>query len=198
MIKGFVKNKENEPLARVQVELKDGRFDTQIACETDENGYFEWNADRGVFPYMTAVREYAENYLEFWAHNVDISADHMFDIRIGKNEIYGINVFCVSGAAYPLFVYFRPMSLKKYQENGADKIHIAPDITKDSVRVTLDGVQTEIFSLQEVRESVSENETMTAYLVQLKTASPRWKRIRIEICDCDSEIGMAEIFNRSE
>lgn len=166
MLKGYVKNNSGELLQHVKVELKDFNFETQIMRETDENGYFEFNEDTGVYPFLTAVKEYAENYLEFWALNVDLSMDHTFDIRIGKNEVYGSNVFCVSGAAYPLFLYFRPMSLKKFQDGDPD---ITPDITKDSVCVKLDGRKVDILSLQQVKEGISEDgATMNAYLVQLK------------------------------
>ena len=39
---------------------------------------------------------------------------------------------------------------------------------------------------------------MTAYLMQLKTTSPRWGRIKLEVFDKDGDVGMAEIFNCAE
>ena len=144
MVKGTVKNKNNEPLEQVKVELKDRNFDTKIMCETDANGYFEFKEQGGVYPFLTAVKEYNENYLEFWGLHVDLSKDITFDIKIGKNEIYGTNVMCVNGAPYPLFVFFRPMDLKKCLKGCSD---ITPAIAKESISVRVDGRETEIFSL---------------------------------------------------
>ncbi|MDO4568252.1 MAG: carboxypeptidase-like regulatory domain-containing protein [Clostridia bacterium] len=193
MISGYVRNKDNEPLEGVSVELKDSGFNTRIASVTDENGYFEFSENSGVYPFLTAVKEYGKDYLEYWAHNVDLSGGRSFDIRIGTNEIYGLGVHSVDGARYPLFLYFRPMNLKKYLAGDSD---IAPGIADDSVCVKVDDVETDVFSLQRIKECVSEDgDALTAYLVQLKTPSSRWERIQIEICDLDGEVGMATVFN---
>ena len=47
-----------------------------------------------------------------------------FEVSFGKLEIYELHVFPVKGACNSLMVYYRPMSLPKFQQGMQD---IAPE-----------------------------------------------------------------------
>lgn len=193
MIKGIVRNAKGELLNKTIVELKDETFKTILRTETDKNGYFEFREKNGYFQYMTVVKDYGEKYLEFWGHNIDLKENHNFNITIGTNEIYGLNVFEVNGTKFPIFIYFRPMNLFKYKNGETD---ISPNIEQENINITLDGVEAKIFKLQKVNEFIKENgQYLTSFLIQLVEEKDSWKKLEINIIDNESEVGQAIIFN---
>lgn len=193
MIKGHVKDSKGLLLENVKIELKNNDFKTIISTKTDKDGYFEIEERKGFLPFLTAVKEYAENYLEFWATNIDLSVDRSLEIVIGTNEIYGANVFTVLGTYNPIFIYFRPMNLKKFKLGEKD---IAPELNKSSVKIKVDNVKTNLLSLQKVKEHIdSEGKYLTAYLIQLERSNINWDKIEIKVIDQNDEVGLAKVFN---
>ena len=85
-------------------------------------------------------------------------------------------------------IYFRPMSLVKFQERNEN---IAPDDI--SIRVEVDGKETAIIAKNTVVEVAADRE-MTAYLIQVE-GTDAWNKIEIQIVDADSHYGAAAIFN---
>ncbi len=83
-----------------------------FAIETDKEAFY---------PYLTAVKDYAEEYLEYWCRNIKGDADIELNIRIDKLEVYGTNAFVIGGGYDSVLVYFRPMSLIKFK-NGEENI----------------------------------------------------------------------------
>lgn len=193
MIKGIVCDKNGSPLQGVTVELKNDKFETVLSADTDKAGQFAIETDKEAFyPYLTAVRDYAEEYLEYWCRNIKGDADIELNIRIDKLEVYGTNAFVIGGGYDSVLVYFRPMSLIKFK-NGEE--NICPDIT--DIDVTIDGERAEVLEKNLVKESIGEEE-MDAYLIQVKKTgdelSASWKTIELQIVDSDGNIGMAKTY----
>lgn len=196
MIKGLVKNSKGKLLNKAVIELKDESFKTILTAYTDENGYFEIKRKSGFYPYMTVVKDYCENYLEFWGLNIDLKENYNFEITIGTNEIYGLNVFEVNGSKFPIFIYFRPMNLLKYKNGETD---ISPNIEQENINVMLDGVESKLFKLQKVNEYIEVNgQYLTSFLIQLVEKKESWNNLEIKIIDKEYEVGQAIIFNRKE
>ena len=102
-------------------------------------------------PFLTAVKEYAENYLEFWAANIDLSVDRSLGIVIGTNEIYGANVLLFLVPYNPIFIYFRPMNLKKFKLGEKKILRLR---NKKLSKIKVDNVKTNLLSLQKVKEHI--------------------------------------------
>lgn len=153
-------------------------------------GFYFLEVPGGRYPFVTIVKAYAEEYLEYWCHDIDLSQDRTLDAAIDKLEVYGLHVFVVKGAYNALMVYFRPMSLVKYQRGESD---IAPDLRR--IRVRVDDTEAEILQRSEVKES-NGAVGMTAYLLQV--ANPNgdgaWDRLDVEVTDVEGNRGAATIF----
>lgn len=192
VVKGATKGKYNDILGGVSVELKNDRFQTVYKTTSDENGCFELTVPDGIYPYLTAVRDYADKFLEYWAHNVPIYGELNLNVQIDKLEIYGINAFIIKGAATALSIYFRPMSLEKFKNGETD---IAPDFESDGIYVAVNGRKSEVLVVNRVREYVAPG-FLTAYLIQvsLPDCAEEWERVDITIHDRDGNIGCATLF----
>lgn len=191
MITGFVTDQNGNKLENASVELKDSSFMTQRQAYTDSEGYFCFETEDAVYPFMTAVKDYAENYLEYWCQNISASADLCLNIRIDKLEVYGLHVFRVKGGLDALMAYFRPMSLVKFQNGETD---LCPEIRE--IQVTIDEKPAEILVQNMIKESIGEQVT-GACLIQFTTKDgipPDWRNIEIAITDTGGHSGMASIF----
>lgn len=187
---GYTFDKNGVPAAETAVEIKDEQFQTIYAAVSDEHGYYEIEADAAVYPFVTAVKEYAVQYLEYWCQNIDLRQEQRLDIRMDMLEIYGLHTFRVKGGASALMVYFRPMSLAKFLAKEAD---IAPDIRE--IRATLDGEEVRVLVTNQVKESIGET-CLTACLIQIENPKRTyWNRLDVEIWDQDGHYGAATLFN---
>ena len=187
---GYTVDKNGVPVAGVLVEIKNQQFQTLHSAVSNEHGYYEIEADAAKYPFVTAVKDYAVNKLEYWCQNLDLACDLRLDMPFDTLEIYGLHLFAVKGGMNALMVYFRPMCLKKFLAGESD---IAPDI-KD-IRVKLDGEDVPILVVNPVRESIGDN-CLTAYLVQVENRNEnnRWKRLDVEIWDNEEHFGAATVF----
>lgn len=193
-ISGIIKDKLGNVLTQVSVELKNENFQTEYSAISDEQGRFAMTVPDMVYPYLTAVRDYASDYLEYWCHNVPAYDCLDLDIEIDKLEIYGINAFEVKGAGNALSIYFRPMSLCKFQ---AQEKEIAPDFDTDGITVMINGQQTEVAVVNRVQEYIGTEEGyMTAYLIQAKLPErvKNWNRVDLKLKDCEGHTGAATLF----
>lgn len=189
MLQGYVCDKLGKPVPGALVELKDESFQTVLSAVTDGEGRYCLEAEKGVYPFVTAVKDYGVENLEYWCQNLDLRQDLRLDIRFDKLEIYGLHVFCVRGGMNPLMVYFRPMSLTKFLAGEGD---IAPDIK--TIEAKLDGRQARILMRNPVKELAGDRE-MTAYLLQLEAESRNWGKLELSLWDTEGNFGMAGIFN---
>lgn len=96
------------------MEIKDNNFETIYFTKSDEHGDYKIDLPAGIYPFVTAVRDYGEKYLEYWCSNLKLIHDAELNICIDTLEVYGLNYFEVAGAYPSITVYFRPMSLPKF------------------------------------------------------------------------------------
>ena len=188
LLDGYVKSKNNTPIAGAKIEIKNNCFTTIYCAESNEDGYYQFDIPEGKYPFLTAVKDYAVNYLEYWCQNIPLLENTSLDISFDTLEIYGLHIFSVKGAGNGLMIYFRPMSLVKFQEGNEN---IAPDDI--SIRVEVDRKETAIIAKNTVVEVAADRE-MTAYLIQVE-GTDAWNKIEIQIVDADSHYGAAAIFN---
>ena len=190
-IAGYVTDKNKEPIANALIEIKGEDFVTLFSTESNEDGYFVLEIPKGKYPFLTAVKDYGVNYLEYWCQNISLQTDMYLNISFDKLEIYGLHVFSVKGAGNSLMVYFRPMSLPKFQQGMTD---IAPnDIV---IKATIDNQEMRVINTNMVKE-FSGGRELTAYLIQVETSDDNisWYKFDLQITDADNYYGAATIYN---
>ncbi len=194
-IYGIVQGKDEQPLEKAMVALLNDKFEMEFSTETDKNGKFDLPAESKCYPFFIAVKEYKENYLEYWCQNIDLQKDLEINPKIDKLEIYGLHCFRIKGASNYLMIYFRPMSLTKFQAKEKD---IAPGMTKESLTVSVNGEFCEILVMTHVDEQGGEEiGSMTSYLVQVSTDGVKFReknRLEISITDAEGDYGEASLF----
>lgn len=193
ILDGYVRTPNNTPIANAVVEIKSDDFTTIYGTESNENGYYQFDIPAGQYPFLVAVKDYAIEYLEYWCQNIPLHNNMSLDVSFDTLEIYGLNAFSVKGAGNSLMIYFRPMSLAKFQMGECD---IAPeDIT---IKVLIDRKECPIILTNMVKEFAGDRE-MSAYLIQIKTdgINKPWNKLDIQIRDKDNHYGAASIFNAS-
>lgn len=192
-IKGTTMGREGA-LASVSIEIKTENFETIYQTFSDKNGKFELYVPDRVYPFLTAVRDYGDQYLEYWAQNVLAQQELELHIHIDTLEVYGLHAFTVKGAANALSIYFRPMSLEKFKACEAD---IAPVLKENNITVAVNGQKSKIYVVNPVQEYIGEERKyLTAYLIQssIPEGIQEWERIDITICDSEKHIGCATLF----
>ena len=183
-------------LAGVLVECKNERFETVYQTVSDESGRFSLFVPDGTYPFLTAVRDYGERYLEYWAQDLPAYGELTLNARIDTLEVYGLHAFVVKGAANALTVYFRPMSLQKFRSGEPD---IAPTFRAEHLSVAVDGRPCKVYTLDRVREYAGEgNGFLTACLMQTSVpgVADEWKRLDMCVRDGDGHFGCATLFRR--
>lgn len=190
ILEGYVKDKNNASIANALVEIKDDNFATIYSTESNAEGYYRFDIPARQYPYLVAVKDYAVNCLEYWCQNIPLQQNMSLDVSFDTLEVYGLHAFTVKGGGNSLMVYFRPMSLLKFQQGELD---IAPEDI--SINVSVDGEERPILVVNKVKESAGDRE-MSAYLIQIETkGNCAWKKLDIQITDKDNQFGMATIFN---
>lgn len=156
------------------VEIKDAHFEAIHKTYTNSAGEYEISVEKGLYMALIAYKDYKTKYLEYWAWNVPAYQDLQINPRIGGLEVYAMNAFKPQGAYPSLFIYFRPMSLKRGQNfesrkaiKKADVIDISPDLSKDCIEVKINGKPVEILELNRVKEYAGGIDSIIAYLAQL-------------------------------
>ena len=189
-IAGYVTDKNKAPIANALIEIKGENFVTLFSTESKEDGHYVLDIPAGQYPFLTAVKDYGVNYLEYWCQNISLHANMSLDVSFDKLEIYGLHVFSVKGAGNSLMVYFRPMSLPKFQQGIQD---IAPDDIV--IKATIDNQEMRVINTNMVKEFAGGRE-LTAYLIQVETNESNipWHKFDLEITDADNHYGAATIY----
>lgn len=194
VITGIISDKNGKTMNDVCVTLMDEHFEQIVSTMTNENGEYCLNVEDKYYPFMIAVKDYKENYLEFWCQNINLTKDIVINASIDKLEIYGLHCFRVLGAYPSLTVYFRPMSLEKYNKQEVD---ISPNIINDSIKVFINNEDVKILNVNRVEEYCGDA-CMTAYLMQVslpeKLLHENKNLLDIQILDLDRLFGQASIF----
>ena len=188
---GTVTDQNGVGLSQVQVEVKNEHFETQYSAQTDSLGRYELSLPSGYYPFVTAVRDYAKKYLEFWCHDLRLNEESFeLNAAIGQIEIYGLHVFQVRGAANGLMLYFRPMSLAKFLQFGQEMTDICPELGR--IRVLVDEKEAENWSLNQVYEKAGDL-SMSAYLLHVSNPNPdrTWHKVRLQFFDQEGHFGEA-------
>lgn len=192
IINGITKDKHGRNLAGVSIEAKNDHFGTIFQTFSDANGRFELQLPDGVYPYLTAVRDYADKYLEYWAHDVPAYDTLTLDIFIDTLEVYGIHAFEAKGGVRALSVYFRPMSLQKFKAGEKD---IAPNLDENGISVVVNGQETDVLVVNRVQEYTRDG-MLTAYLIQVVIPDniQKWSRVDVTLRDREGNLGCATLF----
>jgi len=190
-IEGYATDKNKVSIANALIEIKGEDFVTLFSTASKEDGYFVLDVPAGKYPFLTAVKDYGVNYLEYWCQNISLQSNMSLNVSFDKLEIYGLHVFSVKGAGNSLMVYFRPMSLPKFQQGKQD---IAPDGIV--IKATIDNQEMRVINTNTVKEFAGGLE-LTAYLVQVETSESNipWHKFDLEITDADNHYGAATIYN---
>ena len=187
---GTTKGKNGNTLSGVTVEIKDKNFHTLYKTQSDAQGMYSLDLPAGKYDFLTAVRDYADSYLEYWGQNISLAQDKELEIRIDTLEIYGLHVFSVKGAYPSLMIYFRPMSLEKYKNGNTD---ICPEMKR--IRILIDGKEADLLEQNQVKEYVGNGTNMRAFLIQaVLPEEKKWDRVNVEIWDENNAYGMATFF----
>ncbi len=191
-IEGYVTDKANAPIANALVEIKGEDFVTLFSTESEADGYYVLDIPTGKYPFLIAVKDYRVNYLEYWCQNISLQADMSLNVSFDKLEIYGLHVFSVKGAGNSLMVYFRPMSLPKFQQGMQD---IAPD--EIVIKATIDNQEMRVINTNMVKEFADGRE-LTAYLIQVETSESNllWHKFDLQTTDAENHYGAATIYNK--
>ena len=190
-IEGYVTDKNKTPIVNALIEVKGENFVTLFSTESNEEGYYALDIPTGQYPFLTAVKDYGVNFLEYWCQNISLQTDMSLDFSFDKLEIYGLHVFPVKGAGNSLMVYFRPMSLPKFQQGMQD---IAPE--KIVIKASIDNQEMCVINTNLVKEFAGGCE-LSAYLIQVETSESNmsWHKFDLQITDADNNYGMATIYN---
>ena len=190
-IEGYVTDKNKSPIANALIEVKGENFVTLFSTESKEDGHYMLDIPTGKYPFLTAVKDYGVNYLEYWCQNISLQANMSLDMSFDKLEIYGLHVFSVKGAGNSLMVYFRPMSLPKFQQGMRD---IAPE--KIIIKASIDNQEMPVINTNLVKEFTDGYE-LSAYLIQVETSESdiSWHKFDLQITDADNHYGAATIYN---
>ena len=191
ILEGYVTDKNELPITNALVEVKGDNFVTLFSAESNNEGYYKLDLPAGKYPFLTAVKDYGVNYLEYWCQNISLQADMSLNVSFDKLEIYGLHAFAVKGAGNSLMVYFRPMSLPKFQQGIQD---VAPDDI--IIKATIDNQEMRVINTNMVKEFAGDRE-LTAYLIQVETSESNtpWHKLDLQITDADNHYGAATIYN---
>lgn len=194
LITGTITDKDGKPLDKVYVALKNSQFQDLVSTQTDKEGQYSLEAQAGYYPFLIAVKEYKENYLEYWCQNINLLKDLRIDASIDKLEIYGLHCFQIKGAYPALTLYFRPMSLGKFKKGDKD---ISPNMTKDSITATINKQNTQVLKVNKLEEYCGEI-NLTSYLIQVSLPENLLDKnenfLDLKILDLDGYFGQASIF----
>lgn len=190
LLYGHTLDKQGNPIANAQVLVKDRRFQTLFETESDAQGNYSLDLPAGNYPFIMAVRDYGERYLEYWCQNLDLTQNTPLDLPFDSLELYGLHAFQVLGGHPSLMVYFRPMSLEKFKQGAAD---LCPDI--QSIRVLVDAQEVSVLEQSKVREFIGD-QALNAFLIQvaLPEQNAAWHRLDVEIRDGSGAFGAATVF----
>ena len=86
-IEGYVTDKNKSPIANALVEVKGENFVTLFSTESKEDGRYVLDIPAGQYPFLTAVKDYGVNYLEYWCQNISLHANMSLDVSFDKLDI---------------------------------------------------------------------------------------------------------------
>lgn len=130
---------------------------------------------------------YSYNAMERWAWDYDLTGDREDDFVIGRMELYSIRAFDIIGGPPTLFVTFRPSTLSRILAFDTDHdglvkdkerdalgealvkscTAIGPELTKDNVKIWIDGTPQTVEQLTLVPEFNGNGRYQVQYIAQV-------------------------------
>jgi hypothetical protein len=159
-IAGVVRYADGRGVANCRVVVLHPAFDSLKEVRCDARGHYELSLEAGTYNAIAILDEgYGKTTLEFWAWNVQVSGDLVLDATIDRLEVYNLSVWNSKGGAPSMFLSFRPMSLERALAGASPEprvvagdtlmvVDISPALKRQDLVVTIDGVPTEVESLQ--------------------------------------------------
>jgi len=174
-IYGTVTDFQGKCIEGAKVEILNEKFNSLYQTTTNSFGKYELFVNTGKYLALMAVKDYKEKFLEFWAWNLEPLSDLQINPRIDGLELYCLNAFKPQGAFPSIMVYFRPMSLKRFNDHlimnkskGDDLIDISPEISKKDIEVTVNNKLVKILEVNKVREKANNTQSIIGYLIQIE------------------------------
>lgn len=189
LVSGVLKDFQGNPLAGGEVRLIDYEWCDRMRTTTDATGMFSLNVPQYTYNALYVCKDYKVKNLEFWFWDMPVNRDIQLAICIDGLEVYGIKAWRTYHGA---LVYFRPMSLKRYQSldlSDKGKVPlIAPNLEIDDVKITLDDKRILILGMSKVREAVDDRSNyMDSFLLSIevppKKLGAAWQMLGIELID---------------
>ena len=89
LLSGFITDKNQAPIANAAVELKDEHFETVYQAFSDDAGHYQLDVPPGHYPFLTAVKDYAVHYLEYWCQDIPLIQPLSLDVNLARLECTG-------------------------------------------------------------------------------------------------------------
>lgn len=89
LLSGFITDKNQAPIANAAVELKDEHFETVYQAFSDDAGHYQLDVPPGHYPFLTAVKDYAVHYLEYWCQDIPLIQPVSLDVILDRLECTG-------------------------------------------------------------------------------------------------------------
>jgi hypothetical protein len=179
-ISGHMTDFNGNPL-RSFISIKPDAFEDASATWSDNEGYYEITLPERTYNcFYVNDGNYKSTTLEAWSWHMIIDDDQEFDYKIGTGEVYNLNVWPNNGGYNSLLLSFRPMvlgdrsnskSIIKINDKAFNLNNIAPELDIKDMKITINGEQVEIYSMQKYFETGKEN-AMPAYLIQIRQLDP--------------------------
>lgn len=189
-ISGHMTDFNGNPL-RSFIAVYPDAFEDASAVWSDSEGYYEITLPERTYNcFYVNDGNYKSTTLEAWAWHMIIDNDQELDFKIGTGEVYNLNVWPNNGGYNSLLLSFRPMVLGDrsnitsniiINDKEFNLINIAPKLDIEDMKITINGEQTEIYSMQDYYETGKDN-AMPAYLIQIRRLAPTFGKqtIRVE------------------
>ena len=146
-----------------------------------KDGNYSITVPKGTYnAFYVDDNSYGKTSLENWGWHMIVDRDENHDFKVGNGEVYNLNVWSNNGGYSTLFIYFRPMTLQKYEEyqrrgeykteiNGREfsTIDLCPDLRIDDVVASINGHKMTNISLQRIMET-GDIHAMHAYILQAR------------------------------
>jgi hypothetical protein len=141
-----------------------------------KDGTYSITVPKGIYHHFYVDdNTYGISTLENWGWHMIVDQDETHDFKVGTGEVYSLCVWANNGGFSTLFIYFRPMILKKPEKYQVELngIHytgedICPVLTLDDISVTVNGHELTKLSLQKIYETGADGGIMPAYILQVK------------------------------
>ena len=203
-ISGKVTDFENNPIEKAKVGIKNRDFKDIYQTETDKNGDYTIKVAIRKYFALYAIKEsdYGKTKLEYWAWNIPAQDNITINPKYNNLEIYSVHVFELKTNPNDTYrIYFRPMSLKKFQQenNKKDTIDIIPNLKKDEIKIKVNDKIASVKTLDKVLEYNTTGKYIYAYELQVIKPINDYKqafdKITIEIHSTETnEKGKSDCF----